>query len=167
MIPHMVEWLHKRLTDSPLLRHWYIQPFNIGTHVIAGISARWFYASLGGNVSEFSFQISVLAPTVAVFGYVLVNHLLVGQVLVLARGMSWRDSGTLEVSSLLTDVVMMFVGFGIAALWNLSPWLMLPGVAPLVLIYRALTVPELQREAQTDEKTGLWNARHFDQALFR
>ena len=34
-------------------------------------------------------------------------------------------------------------------------------MAPLVLIYRALTVPELQREAQTDEKTGLWNARHF------
>ncbi|MBP7960976.1 MAG: diguanylate cyclase [Caldilineaceae bacterium] len=161
IIPHTVEWLHKRLTDSPLLRHWYIQPFNIATHVIAGIVTHWLYTSLGGASNEFSFQSSILAPTVAVFGYVLVNHLLVGQVLVLARGMSWRDSGTLEVSSLLTDVVMMFVGFGIAALWNLSPWLMLPGVAPLVLIYRALTVPELQREAQTDEKTGLWNARHF------
>ncbi len=162
MIPHVAEWMHKRLTNSPLLRQWYIQPFNIGTHVIAGISARWFYASLGGNVSEFSFQISVLAPTVAVFAYVAVNHLLVGQVLVLARNVTWRESGALDSASLLTDVVMMYVGFGIAALWGLSPWLMVPAIAPLVLIYRALTVPELQREAQTDEKTGLWNARHFD-----
>ena len=161
VIPHTVEWLHKRLTDSPLLRHWYIQPFNIGTHVIAGIATQWLYSSLGGNAVDFSFQSSVLAPTVAVFGYVMVNHLLIGQVLVLARGMTWQESGTLEIPNLLTDMVMMFMGFGIAALWNLSPWLMLPGVAPLVLIYRALTVPELQREAQTDEKTGLWNARHF------
>lgn len=161
LVPHAAEWLHKRLTDSPLLRHWYIQPFNIATHVIAGIITHWLYISLGGASHEFSFQSSVLAPTVAVFGYVLINHLLVGQVLVLARGMTWRESGTLDISSLLTDMVMMYVGFGIASLWNLSPWLMLPGVAPLVLIYRALTVPELQREAQTDEKTGLWNARHF------
>lgn len=162
LFPHLAEWIQKRLTNSPLLRAWYIQPFNVATHVVAGLGAHWLYSSLGGSFTDLSFRAAVLAPTVAVFAYVLVNHLLIGQALVLARSISWKESGTLEVESLVTDIVMMFVGYAMAALWNLSPWLILPAVAPLVLLYRALTVPELQREAQTDEKTGLWNARHFD-----
>jgi diguanylate cyclase (GGDEF)-like protein/putative nucleotidyltransferase with HDIG domain len=162
LIPHMAEWIQKRLTNSPLLRAWYIQPFNVATHLIAGLGSYWLYTSVGGSFAAFSFQAAVLAPTVAVFAYVFVNHILIGQALVLARGMTWKESGTLEIESLVTDIVMMFVGYAMAALWNLSPWLIVPAVAPLVLLYRALTVPELQREAQTDEKTGLWNARHFD-----
>src|SRR5439155_194927 len=34
-----------------------------------------------------------------------------------------------------------------------------------VLMYKALSIPQLKQEAQTDGKTGLWNARHFS-ALF-
>jgi hypothetical protein len=34
-------------------------------------------------------------------------------------------------------------------------------VAPLLLIHRSLSVPQLQEEARVDAKTGLFNARHF------
>lgn len=164
-VPHTVEWLQKRLSGSPLLRDWYLQPFNIATHVISGFTARWIFFLFDGSTSQLAFPDLIAAPTMAVATYVVINHLLIGQALVLARGMSWKDLGILDTEILLTETVTMFIGYTFAVLWNISPWLSVPAAAPLVLIYRAMTVPQLQREAQTDEKTGLWNARHFDRLL--
>ena len=42
-------------------------------------------------------------------------------------------------------------------------WLVAPVLSPLVLMYRALLVPRLTQEAQTDSKTGLLNAGYFNQ----
>src|SRR5881296_695392 len=47
----------------------------------------------------------------------------------------------------------------------MNPWLIPFVVAPLVLIHRSLSVPQLQAEARVDPKTGLFNARHFAAAL--
>jgi diguanylate cyclase (GGDEF)-like protein/putative nucleotidyltransferase with HDIG domain len=38
-------------------------------------------------------------------------------------------------------------------------------LAPLVVVHRSLSVPQLQAEARVDPKTGLFNARHFANAL--
>jgi predicted signal transduction protein with EAL and GGDEF domain len=53
----------------------------------------------------------------------------------------------------------------IAGLWTVNAWLILPALSPLLLIYRALTVPQLKKEAQTDGKTGLWNVHHWTRLL--
>jgi diguanylate cyclase (GGDEF)-like protein len=41
----------------------------------------------------------------------------------------------------------------------------LPALTPLYLIYRALAVPRLQQQVNTDPKTGLWNAKYFLKAM--
>src|SRR5881296_4436262 len=47
----------------------------------------------------------------------------------------------------------------------MNPWLIPFAVAPLILVHRSLSVPQLQAEARVDPKTGLFNARHFAAAL--
>src|SRR4029078_5408165 len=46
-----------------------------------------------------------------------------------------------------------------------NPWLVPCAIARLLLIPRALSVPQLQAEARVDPKTGLFNARYFASAL--
>jgi diguanylate cyclase (GGDEF)-like protein len=159
-IPHLIEWAKARLSNSNRLRAWYIQPFNISVHILAGLTAYWVHAVLNPNDSYMSL-ISVIAATLAALTYVTLNHLLIGMVLVLARGVSWRESGVLEFENLLTDFIMIYLGSIVAVLWEMNPFLIVPALLPLVLMYRALLIPALKQQAQTDGKTGLLNARHF------
>src|SRR6478672_12451469 len=43
----------------------------------------------------------------------------------------------------------------------MNPFLIVPALLPLVLMYRALLIPALKHQARIDGKTGLLNARHF------
>jgi diguanylate cyclase (GGDEF)-like protein len=159
-IPHVIEWAKARLRNGTHLRAWYIQPFNISVHIIAGLTAYWIHAFLNPNASYISF-LSVIATTLAALSYVALNHLLIGMALVLARGVSWRESGVLEFDNLLTDFIMIYLGSIVAVLWGINSFLIIPALLPLVLTYRALLIPALKQQAQTDGKTGLLNARHF------
>jgi len=163
VIPHLVEWIRKRLAHSPLLRAWYIQPFNIATHLIAGITARWALTALVPPATALAAPVSLLAVALGALTYALLNHLLIGLALVLARGISLRESGVFEIANLLSDLIQLSLGYVVAVLWQLNPWLILPALSPLALIYRALMVPQLEKEANTDAKTSLWNTRHFNQ----
>ena len=158
-IPHLIEWSKERLVDAPSLRNWYIQPFNIATHIVAGLTTHSVYMSLteGTLATRYAMLTALLAATT----YVVVNHALIGQALVLARGISWRESGVMAVENVVTDLVLLFMGYGYAIMWTLDPWLILAALAPLVVTYRALLVPQLKQEATTDQKTGLLNAQHF------
>jgi diguanylate cyclase (GGDEF)-like protein/putative nucleotidyltransferase with HDIG domain len=162
-IPHLIEWARERSVKSDLLRQWYIQPFNIANHIIAGAIAAWVYRSFGVGQTVSMSPAPVFGVALAALIYVLLNHLLVGQALVLARGVSWQQSGVLGMETLLSDFVMVSLGYTVALLWELNPWFTAPVLSPLVLIYRALQVPQLKKEAQTDGKTGLLNAHHFNQ----
>jgi diguanylate cyclase (GGDEF)-like protein/putative nucleotidyltransferase with HDIG domain len=158
--PHVIEWAKERLAKGAHLRAWYIQPFNISVHIIAGLSAYGIHTWLNPNASYISL-ISVIATTLAALTYVVLNHVLIGMALVLARGVSWRESGVLEFENLLTDFIMIYLGSIVAVFWGMNPFLIFPALLPLVLMYRALLIPTLKHQAQTDGKTGLLNARHF------
>jgi diguanylate cyclase (GGDEF)-like protein len=58
--------------------------------------------------------------------------------------------------------VMVYI---VAILHQLNSWLIVTALTPLYLIYRALSVPKLKQQANTDSKTGLWNAEYFIHAL--
>jgi diguanylate cyclase (GGDEF)-like protein len=164
-IPLLVEWTRERLTDSPYLRDWYLQPFNMATYIIAAFGAHWAASALDAYTTIFFFPASVFAAMIAAFAYVAINHVLVGLALVVLRGVSWRDSGTLDSANLTSELVLLCIGYTVALLWKQNPWLTLPALAPLVLLYRALLIPQLKKEAQTDGKTGLLNAHHFSSLL--
>ncbi len=161
MIPHLIEWAKERILRTRSLRSWYIQPVNISVHIIAGLSARWLNDALLMPGSAFAGLSTVVAACCGAVAYVMLNHLLIGEAIVLARKVSWRESGIFNVTNLVTNLVLLLLGYTVAVMWATNPWLILTALSPLVLMYRALNMAKLTREAQTDEKTGLFNARHF------
>lgn len=164
-LPHLVEWGKERLMNGPRLREWYIQPFNIAAHVIAGSIACWAYHMVSPDrISSYSAR-SVIGVVAALTFYVFVNHLLVGLALMLARDLSWKQSAILDLDSLLPDLVLCCLGYVVAVLVGLSPWVALPALAPLALVHRVFLLFKLKQDNFTDTKTGLWNSRHFNSIL--
>jgi diguanylate cyclase (GGDEF)-like protein len=90
---------------------------------------------------------------------------MIGLALLAARGISWRDSGVFCPESLLFDLVMLLMGFAVAALLRQNLWMIIPALSPMYMMYRALSVPSLKMQASTDAKTGLWNDGYFRKVL--
>lgn len=163
-VPHLIEWGKERLLKGPHLRAWYIQPYNVAAHIVAGSAAYWVFQTFNSPVSSYA-PLTLLAVTVSVGIYTLANHVLIGLALVNARGLSWKASGVFTVDSLLPDFIMCYVGYIVAILVELSPWLALPGLSPLVLVHRVFVLIHLKQNNLTDIKTGLWNMAHYNRVL--
>ncbi len=165
LFPHAVEWVIERYRGSLSLSAWYIQAFNIANHVCCGFAARAgeFFVSANLPAGEFPTAAAALS---AILLYLMLNHVLIAFAVVLARGVSWNVNGMLEWDTLMPNLLLLVMGYSLALLWEQSPWLILFGLAPVVLIRQALAVPQLRKEAQFDAKTGLYNAAHFSR-LFR
>lgn len=165
IVPHLIEWARERIVDSAHLRDWYLQPFNICVHIISGISAYVIYTLLHQKLSDLGIELIPIDAFTAAIIYVFFNHFLIGLALHFARGVPLTESGVLDVGNLLTDLVMLLMGFTIAKFWEIDFWLIWIAMAPLLLIYRALMIPNLERKAQIDSKTGVWNASYFTKSL--
>lgn len=165
MIAHLVEWLKERLLSQESLREWFLQPFNAAMHIIVGSLAKLLYLAINPNHELIGTLSALLGAGVVACVYVALNHLMVGEAVVLTRGIAWRETGVLDVENLATDFVLAMFGYASAILMTLNAWLILPAIAPLYLINRSLAVPELKHRAESDPKTGLWNGRYFMQAL--
>lgn len=157
LLAHIPEWVRFRYP-------WYIQTFNIAADILTALLAKSIYLlSIGGAALLSARGVASAVAAAAVF--TLVNHTLVAMVLYLARGVSLRESGTLEVDNLSTDFVLLCLGGSVAILWNLNPWLIILASSPLLLIYRSLNIPTLKEEARIDAKTGVYNIKYFAQVL--
>lgn len=143
---------------------WYIHAFNIGMNVIsmssAGLVYEWITA--GQGPIGLAGVLGILA-TVAI--YTLVNHLMLGTVMLLANGETFAASGTFDRLILTIDSTLFAMGTATALIWRVNPYAVIVIISPLYLIYLTLQVPALQRRAESDAKTGLFNARHFTRAL--
>ena len=53
-----------------------------------------------------------------------------------------------------TELVFAALGVVVAVFWTTNPWLIPFAIAPLILIHRALSVPQLQAEARVDREDG-------------
>ncbi len=164
IIPRLTEWLKQRWVNrsSPHLGAWYIQPFNIANDLINGLVAGWVFRVLSEANGSPSNPAMLFAATSAVIAFVVLNHLMLGQGLVLARKITWRETGLLSPDSVISDLILLCLGACVAMLWLFNPWFLPLAVSPLGMMYRALMIPQLKHEAETDPKTGLLNARHFN-----
>ncbi len=137
VIPHLLEWAKERWKKSPRLRNWYLQPFNIATHIIAGLLAAGVFHAMNregaGNLSVSA----VIAVFVATLIYLFLNHLLIGVAITLGRGVSLRQSGILDLANLQKDWVLLLIGSAVAILWTMNPWWTLV-FSPIALAYYAL-----------------------------
>ena len=160
VVQHIPAWLKNRTL-------WYIESFNICNYILATLAA-WGSARLVlhadgivGN-ADLRFALAGCAASVTLVG---LNHALLAPMLMLARGHSIKDSGLFSFHGLSTELVLAALGVVLATFWNLNPWLIPFAIAPVLLIHRSLSVPQLEAEARVDPKTGLFNARHFGAAL--
>jgi diguanylate cyclase (GGDEF)-like protein/putative nucleotidyltransferase with HDIG domain len=160
VVQHLPEWLKHRYA-------WYIQTFNICNFTLDGLAA-WGTARLViGHAPGWVDHglASAVAGLAACVVFVALNHVLMAGMLYLARGHHPRETGLFSIPMLSTEFVLATVGIGLAAFWDLNPWLIPFTLAPLLLIHRSLHVPRLEEQARIDPKTGLFNARHFSTAL--
>jgi predicted signal transduction protein with EAL and GGDEF domain len=160
VIQHVPEWLKNR-------NAWYSQIFNICNWTIS-LLASWatFHATLGaGHLLPNDHLRLALAGMAAATVFVAINHILLAPMLHFFYSHSIRELGIFSFESLSTDLVLAALGVGIGTFWDINPWLLPFAVAPLLLIHRSLSVPQLQEEARVDPKTGLFNARYFAAAL--
>jgi diguanylate cyclase (GGDEF)-like protein len=157
-VQHVPDWLKRRLP-------FHIQTFNIANYTLSAMGA-WAVAHLLLESQPFGADASIaVAGAAACVVFVSINHVLLAEMLRLARRLSFRESGLFSLENLSIDLVLAMLGVGVAILWNVNPWLIPFALAPLVLIHRSLSVPALQAEARNDPKTGLYNARHFAATL--
>jgi GGDEF domain-containing protein len=157
IISNIAEWIWHRYK-------WYIQSFNIGNYLVCLYAAGWVYWRLNPR-HEIGTPLGVLSILAALAMFTLLNHLLVGFVLWFATGRKFDQVGRFGVFPLMLDYILFCMGAGAALLWTMDPLAVVLILLPLYLIYTTLKVPSLERQSETDAKTGLFNARYFDQAL--
>ncbi|NUT55232.1 MAG: diguanylate cyclase, partial [Thermoleophilia bacterium] len=158
LIQHIPEWLRSRGT-------WYVQSFNILVYTIATMSA-WAAADvvLGAEAVITDGDVRfALAGTAAAVVLVVLNSALIAPMIRWVNGHPMRS--LFSYQTLSTEFVFAALGVILAAFWTGNAWLVPFAIAPLLLIHRALSVPQLQAEARVDPKTGLFNARYFASAL--
>jgi diguanylate cyclase (GGDEF)-like protein/putative nucleotidyltransferase with HDIG domain len=160
VVQHVPAWLKNRTA-------WYIESFNICNYVLATLAA-WAGARVvlrGDELianADLRFALAGFTASAILVG---LNHALLAPMLMFARGHSIRESGLFSFHGLTTELVLAALGVVLATFWNANPWLIPFAVAPVLLIHRSLSVPQLEAEARVDPKTGLFNARHFGVAL--
>jgi diguanylate cyclase (GGDEF)-like protein/putative nucleotidyltransferase with HDIG domain len=157
LVSHLVEWVKHRYP-------WYIQLFNIGSFAFVVSAARLVYDWIDAEQTPAGLPGFVAAVSAALV-FTLLNHLVVGAVLKLARGQSFAESGVFEHLTLIIDFTLFGMGITGAFIWVVNPFAVVLAGIPLYLIYITLRVPALQRQTQVDPKTGLFNSKYFTQAL--
>ncbi len=139
-VSHIVEWAKERWVNSPRLRRWYLQPFNIATHILAGIVAQTVFLLVGGRQPTFLSLAEVVGILLASILYLLINHFLVGLAISSARGVPLSQSGILNLANLQKDWALLLLGSVVAILWTHNPLWILIALSPAVLMYYGLTV---------------------------
>jgi diguanylate cyclase (GGDEF)-like protein len=161
LIPHTVEWVFKRLKKSTNLKAWYIQPFNVSTHILAGTAVHLFY-QIFIDRGIFHTILGSLLVILLAFVYAVINHFLIGMALLLARGLSFFESGVMKLPSILPDITLGCLGYLFVSIWHNEIYMIPIALVPLVLMYQVLKIPQLTQDAQLDAKTGLLNAKYFN-----
>ena len=137
--------------------------FNVAQTVLAAEAASFCVQLVGGASVEEPLSLLGLAGAAVVF--TLAQALLVGIVISLTSGRPLRTVDTLAPAGLLSDGLVALVGVAVAALWLVKPYLIALVPPALLLAHRLSRTAHLAHLAQLDAKTGLANARHFEEAL--
>ena len=154
LVSNFAEWVWNK-------SKWYGQLFNISSYFLAMLAANTIYFLVDPNKS-INTWISVLAVFVSMVVFNLLNHLMVGIVVWLARGESFKESGIFDFFPLMLDLALLLFGASLSFVWNYNAFALGLFLIPIYLIYSTLRVPALERKSETDTKTGLFNLEYFN-----
>ncbi len=132
------------------------------TLLAAQAAAGWIYR---GGVIRATTPRDLGCIVLAAVTFLLVQHLLLAEGIALHTGLPLRRVPLLAPTVLRSEALLAILGIALAGLW-LDGSLLLLLIFPLLIVAHQLTrVAHLAALAQIDSKTGLHNARHFEQAL--
>ncbi len=156
-VSNLIEWLWNR---PP----WFIQLFNTTCYIIVMyISGLVYYAI--NPPGKLDTPAAILAISIAMATFTILNHLMVGTIVWLARGENFRKSGIFDLMPLMIDMTLLCLGASMVIVWNHNPFALALFSLPLYLIYSTLRVPSLERQSETDSMTGLFNHGYFMEQL--
>lgn len=164
-IPLWLALLRTTQTDNHVFNLQHDLLLSVAIQILVGSSAHWLYFALNNHLNEMVEIGQVFAALVAASVYVMGNYLLFRLADVLINETTWRNSGLGVADNLWAEFVMAYLGYVVAVLWFVNPVMILPMFGVLVLIQKALLLPKLKHEAQTDSKTGLLNIRYFNRLV--
>ncbi len=123
---------------------------------------RWSAAHLAGEVQLERSVLVVAALGCAALGCA-VNVVLVGTAVRLAAPQTtWREL-VVDREQRVIDVTEICLGAVVAGCWLTAPLLVLPMLVPVVLVQRSLSHAQLRAAARLDAKTGLLNAKAWQE----
>jgi len=164
-IPLALAAIRTKNAEGTYAGWWWDLVINVAVQALVGTCAHWLYIALNGHLNEMVVLGQVFAVLVAATVYVMGNHVLLRMADVLINRSTWRESGLWLADNLWAEFVMAYLGYIVALLWFINPIMIVPMLGVLVLIQKAMMLPKLQHEAQTDSKTGLLNIRYFNQLM--
>lgn len=154
-ISHLAEWLWNKST-------WFLQLFNICCYILTIQVAGVVYEAINPTYLLVSWQ-AVLAIAASMAAFNFLNHLVMALVVWLARREHCRTSGVFDFFPLMLDLSLLYFGASLSFVWAYNHYALGLFLIPLFLIYNTLRVPALERQTETDPKTGLFNHRYFKQ----
>ncbi len=124
--------------------------------------ARWCAAHVAGGVQPERSVLVVAALGCAALGCA-VNVVLIGTAVRLAAPeTTWREL-VIDREQRVIDVTEICLGAVVAGCWLTAPLLVLPMLVPVVLVQRSLSHAQLRAAARLDAKTGLLNAKAWQE----
>ena len=154
-VSNLIEWIWNKPA-------WFIQLFNTTCYIMLMQAAGLVYELINPGHVLISWQaVAAIAVSMATFN--LLNHLAVGIVVWLARGENFKTSGIFDFFPLMLDLTLLYFGASLSFVWSYNYFALGLFLVPLYLIYSTLRVPALERQSETDSKTGLFNHRYFKQ----
>ncbi len=157
LISNFVDWVWNRPA-------WYIQIFNTTSYFIV-MSAAYLASRLTNPSGSLLIPLGVLSVAISMVVFTLLNHIILGIVLWLARGENFKVSRMLDFFPFVMDLTLLTFGSMLNLVWNTSPYAMVLFLFPLYLIYTTLRIPALERQIEIDAKTGLFNHQYFMRQL--
>jgi signal transduction histidine kinase/ActR/RegA family two-component response regulator len=153
-VAHLGEWLKHRYP-------WYIQSFNIANYSITTIAAGLVYEGLNALPFDFYGTRNAFAILIAMLVFTVVNHLIIGLVIKLARGQSFSESGVFTPTTLTIDFGLLCLGASAAIVAQTNVVAIVFIVIVVLTLQSALRVPALEREAErTAELARTANAKY-------
>ena len=143
---------------------WFIQIFNAACYIIV-INAAGFVLNMTFYIPLPEAPANILAITFGMVTFTLLNHLIIGIIVWMARGENFKQSGIFDPLPLIIDLTLLSLGAMLVLVWRENPYALLLFALPIYLIYDTLRVPALERQSETDLKTGLFNHAYFMQHL--
>lgn len=157
LISNLVEYLVNRPA-------WFGPIFNTACYVIVVNVAGLVFHTFNPNLSLTN-PVDILAITVSMAVFTLLNHLIVGIIVWMADGENFKESGIFDLHPLIIDLSLLSLGAMLVLIWDNNPHALFLFAFPIYLIYGTMRVPALERRSETDQKTGLFNHAYFTQYL--